>query len=164
MRLPAVIVDMDHTLCDVREAWHLAEAGDYPAFHAACVDMPPYPAVVAWVCRMHRLGHQVLVVTGRDDPARENTAEWLARHSPVPIRELRMRADGDHRPNVELKRDIHADLSRWYDVRAAIEDQEDVAEMWTELGIPTTQVIDGILYPPAKPSPPSTSPDLGTVC
>ena len=47
-RLPAVIVDMDGTLCDVSAVVHLqAEPDGFTAFHNGCAQCPPNPAVGA---------------------------------------------------------------------------------------------------------------------
>ena len=66
-RQPAVIVDMDGTLCDVSAVVHLqAEPDGFTAFHEACAQCPPHPAVIDWCLDYHMRGHQILIVTGRD--------------------------------------------------------------------------------------------------
>jgi hypothetical protein len=37
-----------------------------------------------------------------------------------------------------VKREIHVELARSFDIRAAIDDDPAIAEMWTELGIAST--------------------------
>jgi len=148
---PAVIVDMDDTLCDVGSVRHFAERGDFDLFHEKCADCPPHRAVVDWCIDQHRRRHAILVVTGRDDWSRDLTAEWLATHLPVPVTGLHMRRDGDYRANVEVKREIHANLSRRFDIRGAIDDDPEIAAMWEELNIPTAVVLDGYVYPPMRP-------------
>ena len=50
-RRPAVIVDMDGTLCDVSTVLHLqAKPDGFAAFHQACAQCPPHRPVVDW-CR-----------------------------------------------------------------------------------------------------------------
>ncbi len=111
-RQPAVIVDMDGTLCDVSTVVHLqAEPDGFAAFHEACRRCPPHRGVIEWCVEHHNRGNALLVVTGRDAWARGLTSQWLAENLPVPIDGLHMRNDGDYRSNVEIKREIHGDLA-----------------------------------------------------
>jgi hypothetical protein len=85
-RRPAVIVDMDGTLCDVRTVIHLqAEPDGFAAFHEGCAQCPPNLAVVDWCLDHHSRGHEILVVTGRDTWTRRLTSRWLSEHLPVPV-------------------------------------------------------------------------------
>lgn len=143
-RLSAVIVDMDGTLCDVSSVIHLqAELDGFAAFHRACAQCPPNRAVVDWCVEQHSRGHGILVVTGRDDWARDLTEKWLSTHLPVPIAGLHMRGDQDYRSNRSIKRQIHGRLSRRYDIHAAIDDDPEIMALWQEAGIPVTMVLDG---------------------
>jgi hypothetical protein len=143
MKPLAVIADMDGTLCDVREAERYVETGGWDAFHRACVKCPPHQMALDWCVDYHRRGHTILIVTGRDEWAREMTEEWLATHLPVPYAGPFMRADDDHRANVDVKRDIyHRELRGRFDIRAAIEDDPVITELWMGLGIPVTEVPD----------------------
>lgn len=139
----AVMVDMDGTLCDVSAVLHLqAEPDGFAAFHAACAQCPPNPAVVDWCLEQHRLGHHIVIVTGRDAWARELTVQWLSQHLPVPTAGLHMRRDGDFRSNAAVKREIHSRLALQYDIRAAIDDDPDIVALWREIGIPVAMVLD----------------------
>lgn len=142
-RRAAVIVDMDGTLCDVSTVLHLqAENDDFASFHEGCAECPPNPAVVDWCLDHHSRGHELLIVTGRDSWARELTTRWLAEHLPVPVAGLHMRTDGDFRSNVDLKREIHSQLVVTFDIRAAIDDDPEIVELWREIGIPVAVVLD----------------------
>ena len=141
---PAVVVDMDGTLCDVSAVLHLQARDDgFAAFHQACAGCPPHPAVLDWCVDHHHRGHEILIVSGRDAWARELTVAWLARHLPVPVAGVFLRAQGDYRSNVEVKRDIHRRLTRTYAIRAAIDDDPQIVGLWLELGIPAAMVLDG---------------------
>ena len=142
-RRTAVIVDMDGTLCDVSSVAHLQEEPDgFVAFHQACAECPPYRAVIDWCVDHHRRGHEIVIVTGRDDYSRELTLQWLAEHLPVPTAGVYMRRDGDYRSNVEVKREIHSDLVAIFDIHAAIDDDPEVVGLWLEIGIPVAVVLD----------------------
>ena len=140
---PAVIVDMDGTLCDVSAVAHLlAEPDGFTAFHNACAQCPPHQAVVEWCVDYHNRGHAILIVTGRDEWSRELTEQWLSEHLPVPVAGLHMRADKDYRSNITVKREIHGTLAQSYDIRAAIDDDPEVVGLWQEFGIPAAMVLE----------------------
>lgn len=142
-RQPAVIVDMDGTLCDISTVIHLqAEPDGFTAFHEGCAQCPPNPAVVDWCLDHYSRGHAILVVTGRDDWTRELTTQWLSQHLPVPTAGLHMRPAGDFRSNADLKREIHTRLVVAYDIRAAIDDDPEIVELWQEIGVPVAFVLD----------------------
>ena len=140
-RKPAVIVDVDDTLCNVSEIRHLyAVADDFRAFTVASRDCPPRSDVLEWCHRFHTDGYALLVVTGRSDEFRDITAEWLAEHLPVPYAGLWMRPRGHYGSNTTVKREIHVDLVRSFDIRAAIDDDPLIVQLWAELGISATLV------------------------
>ncbi len=143
-RRPAVTVDMDGTLCDVSAVAHLqAEADGFAPFHHACAQCPPHAAVVNWCLEFHRQGHQILIVTGRDAWARALTDQWLLEYLPVRPAAIYMRGDGDLRSNIDVKREIRRHLLADYDVRAAIDDDPEIVELWSEAGIAVALVLDG---------------------
>lgn len=144
MRLrPAVIVDMDGTLCDVSTVLHLqVEPDGFTAFHEGCAQCPPHLRVVEWCIDHHSRGHEIVVVTGRDEWTRGLTLTWLSEHLPVPIGGLHMRPDGDCRSNTDIKRAIHSSLAAEYDIRAAIDDDAEIVELWLAVGIPVAMVLD----------------------
>ena len=81
-------------------------------------------------------------MTGRDAWTRELTEQWLSDHLPVPIAGLHMRPDGDFRSNTHIKREIHSDLAGTYEIRAAIDDDPEIVELWRGFGIPVAMVLD----------------------
>jgi beta-phosphoglucomutase-like phosphatase (HAD superfamily) len=143
-RKPAVIVDMDGTLCDVSMVVHLqAEPDGFALFHRACVQCPPNAAVVEWCMDHHSRGYEILIVTGRDAWAHALTDQWLLEHLPVRPAGIYMRQDGDFRSNIEVKREIHDQLVAAYDIRAAIDDDPEILELWEQAGISVALVLDG---------------------
>jgi hypothetical protein len=142
-RRPAVIVDMDGTLCDVRTVIHLqAEPDGFTAFHEGCAQCPPHRAVIDWCVEHHGRGNEILIVTGRDAWTRELTEQWLSEHLPVPTAGLHMRRDGDFRSNMAVKREIHRQLTLNYEILAAIDDDPEILGLWQEFGIPLAMVIN----------------------
>jgi hypothetical protein len=51
---------------------------------------------------LHRAGYLIRVVTARPDRYKEQTLVWLRRNA-IPYHELRMREDGDNRPDPDLR-------------------------------------------------------------
>jgi len=118
------------------------EPDGFSAFHEACAQCPPYRAVIEWCLDQHARGHSILIVTGRDAWTRALTEQWLSEHLPVPIDGLHMRPDGDFRSNRHVKREIHSQLALTYEIRAAIDDDPEIVELWQGLGIPVAMVLD----------------------
>lgn len=141
---PAVIIDVDDTLCDVSEIRHLyAEPDDFQTFTLASRDCPPRQDVLDW-CHQHFNDgdHALLIVTGRSEEFRGITTEWLDQHLLVPYAGLWMRPAGHYGSNATVKREIHSTLTQSFDIRAAIDDDPLIVEMWTALGIDCTLVPD----------------------
>lgn len=133
----AVIFDVDGTLCDVRSIRHHVMSGrrDFHAFHMASVDCPPHPHVVEAARKAQAEGRKVLVVTARMERYRALTSFWLALHD-VPSDDLLMRADGDGRPDYDVKREILARIRRRYRPVFAWDDNPAILALWDQEGIP----------------------------
>lgn len=144
IRPKAVIADVDGTLADVRSIRHhvAAKPKNFDAFHAASAHVPANQQAIDYVTRHHAAGYVILVVTARLQTWFDVTNTWLQAHVPVPFDGPFHRPDGDFRPDVQVKRDIHRYLSRHYDIRGAVDDNPNVIALWSELGIPT-EVIPG---------------------
>lgn len=144
---PAVIVDCDGTLVNVHSVRHLVvpEQGgkkNFPEFHRQAEHCPPNEMVLDYVRTVVALGALPLVTTARMEQWRASTERWLERHlRPLSFYYLlTMRADGDYRPDTEVKTDMHARLSADYDIVGAIDDNPKVVALWRSLGIPTVEV------------------------
>jgi len=91
-RRPTVCVDLDSTLAGTSHRQHLVLPGgqrentDWRACSLACADETP----IEGACQLVRLlsaNHKIVVLSRRDEAARQLTREWLARHG-VPHDEL----------------------------------------------------------------------------
>lgn len=145
---PAVIVDLDGTLVDVRDILHHVEGEkrNFHAFHAASKDAPPHAEVVEAVRAAHADGRAVLVVTSREFIWRDLTLDWLVAHD-VPYDQLVMRVVGDYRADHVVKAGMLDALEQdGYEVVAAWEDSDDIVELWRSRGV-TVHVVthDGSL-------------------
>ena len=138
----AVIVDLDGTLVDVRDIVHLVDGADkdYAAFHAASAEAPADAAVLAAVREAHAAGLAVLVVTSREFVWRDLTLDWLVAHD-VPYDELVMRIVGDYRPDHVVKAEMLDRLEAdGYTVERALEDRDEIAQLWAARGIEVERV------------------------
>lgn len=160
----AVIVDIDGTLCDVRGIRHFVDGDtegkrrrDFDRFHAESIKCPAFHDVVTLVSRAKANGLAILVVTGREERWSFLTSTWLAEHQ-VEYDELFMRSAKDYRPDHVIKAEmLHAIVDSYRPV-LAVDDREDIAEVWASAGIPTAIVgEDGQV---AKPCLGSVSVDV----
>ncbi|MGA8986852.1 hypothetical protein [Aeromicrobium sp.] len=138
----AAIFDMDGTLCDTSSIEHLitGEDKDFAAFHAASADCPPRPAIVEAARDEQARGRAILVVTSREFIWRDLTLDWLVSNR-VPHDAVYLRIVGDYRKDVQIKRDILAQISAdGFAVRAAWDDKPAVLDLWRENGIAVSAV------------------------
>ncbi|QGJ95023.1 hydrolase [Gordonia phage RedWattleHog] len=141
----AVLVDIDGTLCDVRTIRHyvIGPDKDFEAFHTASLHCPPHPQALDFIRNSIEDGHDVVFVSARQEKFRQITELFIAMHVPrVQWFGPFMREHGDRRPDVEVKRDIHHQLSKWWDIVGAIDDNPAIVALWRELGIPV-EVVPG---------------------
>lgn len=136
--LDAVICDIDGTLAihQGRSPYDYARCGEDALNH-----------VVADYLRTSYGKHggmrRIILLSGRPETARADTQTWLARHR-VPFDELHMRADGDFRNDVIVKRELFdAHVRDRFHVRLVLDDRSRVVALWRSLGIPCWQVNEG---------------------
>ena len=147
---------MDGTLCDVRSVSHFVERPssgglfrrDFEAFHSGSLECPPFPAVVELLRNLRNDGHLVLVVSAREARWAFLTALWLEEHA-IAYDEMFLRANGDYRPDAVIKRDIAERISRRFRPRLAIDDRDEIIEVWRSFDIPSAKVLrDGSVIGP----------------
>jgi FMN phosphatase YigB (HAD superfamily) len=143
---PAVIVDVDGTLCDVSGIRHLVmgenrkRKDSFHRFHTESEHCPPHRMALDYVTDHFDSGHTILVVSGRSERWRDLTERYLHRHMPRTWAGLWMRPDSDYRPDTEVKADIYHRLRAHYDIRGAIDDRPVVVDLWRSLGLAVTVV------------------------
>jgi len=149
-RPEAIVVDMDGTLCDVSSIEHLVDRSlsaqrNFYEFHSQSIDCPANPEVLAAVLTSEAAGHAVVIVSAREERWSLLTALWLKEHG-VNYADMYLRANGDSRPDSEVKRDIAARLLKKYDVLLALDDREELMPVWNDAGIPVRLVsLGGVL-------------------
>ncbi|MFE5290130.1 AAA family ATPase [Nocardia sp. NPDC056611] len=86
---------------------------------------------------------RIIVMSGRDESCREQTARWLEDHGIQP-RLLLMRAKGDNRRDSLVKLDLfNKHIRGQYNVLGVFDDRNQVVEMWRALGLKCFQVAEG---------------------
>ena len=141
-----VLVDMDGTLADCEHRRHFLTDNpkkDWDGFYRDCISDPPVELILKWV---KALGEDhdflVCVVSGRPlDKAGNQTVAWLEKHE-VPYDRIFMRAARDHRPDYMVKQEILDKLPK-NQIAFAIDDRQQVVDMWRRNGITVYQVAEG---------------------
>lgn len=146
----AVIVDIDGTIADLSHRLHLIGTGkpDWEAFYSLAEEDHPMLDNIKMITDFVYAGTSgrmdILFVTGRPERIRDTTSRWIARHATSLQGKLFMRADYDHRPDDEVKKDIHDVLLKpRHDIVRVYDDRPRVVRMWKSLGYDVVDVGDG---------------------
>lgn len=131
----AIIVDIDGTL---------AHKHDRNAYDYQKADQDSCDEVIAeLVNQFHRLRYVVIIVSGREDSAREITKEWL-KNNCIDYHYLYMRKNKDMRKDAVVKKEIYDQFIKdEYAVLFVLDDRNQVVEMWREIGLKCLQVQEG---------------------
>lgn len=131
-----VIVDVDGTVATMGERkpydWHLVH-----------LDKPNVP-VVSLVKSLIAEGHEIVVMSGRDEICREATQAFLDRHV-APGLKLHMRSNNDNRQDFVIKHELFQEhIENKYHVKFVLDDRDQVVTLWRDsLKLPTFQVDNG---------------------
>lgn len=151
---PLYIFDLDGTLALIEHRRHYVERErgkqDWKSFYAACVeDMPNAPVIR--VMESLRLFADIWIFSGRSDEVREETIQWITKHTSFlhcdfeDGKILTMRMAGDYTPDDRLKQQwlnwmLVDDRRR---LVATFDDRDRVVKMWRDAGITCFQVAPG---------------------
>lgn len=142
-----IVSDIDGTLANNDHRRHFMEQKpkDWDAFYGA-MDADSLHAHVAdtIAALIHdRPSRLTILCTGRPEEWRPLTLGWLRRHC-VPCHRLYMRATGDYRSDVIVKREMLEKIrADGYEPYVVFDDRNSVVAMWRSEGIPCFQVADG---------------------
>ena len=141
-----IIFDIDGTLANIEHRLPLINGegkSDWDAFHAACVDDAPISEMLMVAQVLLYTVFPIHLVTGRMEKSRADTTGWLTRNL-VEFNRLWMRADGDTRPDFEIKREILGQIrGLGFEPILVFDDRQQVVDMWREEGIRCCQVAKG---------------------
>ena len=136
------VFDLDDTLADTSPRAHLnprlQDNGDgWIPYSMACADDLPIAPTIALTTIALIEGFQPWIITGRTELAESLTRRWLRKHE-VRYSTLLMRAEGDHRGNVELKMDYLEMAEKiGYECQLWVDDYPKVIDAVSARGIPT---------------------------
>lgn len=133
--LPAAIIcDIDGTL---------AHMGNRSPFDWARVGEDVADESVGEILNALRHTHVILLVSGRDECCREQTARWLY-HNNISFEGLFMRPAGNNEDDRIIKKAIYNDhIKGKFNVLFVLDDRDKVVEMWREEGLKCLQVAPG---------------------
>ena len=129
----AIICDIDGTLAIRRGR------GSYE-YDRCDTDLPNRPIIEL----VKRLGLPVVYLSGREDSCYQMTLRWL-RDQGLPEGALFMRRTGDHRKDVEIKRELYKrHVEGKYRILFVLDDRDQVVALWRkELRLTCLQVNYG---------------------
>ena len=101
------IFDIDGTLACVDHRLHFiqSESLDWKSFYAACDMDKPIPEICELAKILHRVGHHIVLISGRSDECKDKTIRWLEEEG-IQYNFLYMRREGDYRPDYIVKMEL----------------------------------------------------------
>lgn len=144
-----VIFDVDGTLLDIGTRRQHMEGGistmNWEKFmdpKEMAKDVPNQP-VVDIAIAMEKAGHEIIVVSARNERHREVTENSL-QEAGVQFQHLFLRPDGDFRKDSEFKQEVlDALIAQDWKPNLVFDDRNQVVEMWRSNGLTCVQVAEG---------------------
>jgi hypothetical protein len=141
-----IIFDLDGTLALNAQREHLIKSEGWDAYFLACDGDTPNYAVIDVLQQMvqnDQLDRNIEIWSGRGAISKIKTLEWL-RDENINYDRLRMRAEGDHTPDDELKESwLNEEIAAGNRVLMVFDDRDKVVAMWRRNGITCLQVAPG---------------------
>ncbi len=140
-----IILDTDGTIADCEHRRHHLDSNNWAGFFGAMhLDTVIEHTRIA-VDALRSAGYAIVVVTARPDDAdyRKLTIDWYKNNN-IEYDALYMRNSGDYRKDSIVKEEILVQLLEdGWDPVMALDDRDQVVQMWRNLGIPCMQVNAG---------------------
>ncbi|NOR62290.1 MAG: polynucleotide kinase [Rhodobacteraceae bacterium] len=144
--MKTILFDIDGTLADIehRRGFLLGDLPDWRAFNAAMGDdTPNLPVVSLYKSLWATQSFEIILVSGRNEKYRKITEQWLVWNE-IPFGRLLMRMDNDNRADYLIKKEILNQLiSEGKNIEFAVDDRQQVVDMWRENGITCFQCDKG---------------------
>ena len=142
-----IIVDIDGTLANSKQRHELATNTDDTINWEVLYDYnnviedKPIQYIIDSVKIWKQLGYKIVLFTSRPERIKEATEYWLSKYE-IPYDELYMRSIEDHYiKDTELKLKMYNEFVD-EEVLFAIEDKQEIIDVWKRLGIPSYKVVD----------------------
>lgn len=140
--MKTVIFDIDGTLADIehRRGFLDGDRPDWARFNGAMGgDTPNVPIVSLYLSLWHSGNYNIEIVTGRSEAFRAITEKWLTWNE-IPFHRVAMRQEKDGRADHFVKEDIlKAFFAEGLDIEFAVDDRQQVVDMWRRNGITCLQ-------------------------
>lgn len=131
---PAWLVDIDGTLA------HMDGRGPFDWHRVGEDSCNEAVREVVWALTVR---HRIVLLSGRDECCRDETATWLIRHG-IDWDALLMRPAGDTRKDAVVKLELFREhVAPRYNVRGVLDDRDQVVALWRSLGLMCAQVAEG---------------------
>ena len=138
------IFDLDGTLALNEHRQHFVDRPvgekDWRGFFAACDKDIPNQPIIRVLLALDAIGERVEIWSGRSAEVNDKTERWLAEQGLAHV-PRKMRAEGDHTPDHELKAQWLAEADQKPTI--VFDDRASVVQMWREHGIVCAQVAPG---------------------
>jgi phosphoglycolate phosphatase-like HAD superfamily hydrolase len=143
-----VIFDIDGTLADNGHRQYLVTEGhkEWEKFFSLMGDDAPILTIIE-LCQVLFASncYEMLIFSGRPERYRKLTEHWLTWNN-VPSLPVRMRKDGDYRPDAEVKEEMLLELlGEGKQIAFVVDDRKLVVGMWRNHGIVCLQCAQGDL-------------------
>lgn len=150
------IFDMDGTLADGSHRLHhiknmdadgnfiagRKDSPDWDAYNSKMsLDLPKWN-IIALAQMCYDRGILIAVVTGRQELYYKETVEWL-RNYHVPFDQVHMRPTGDYRSDFVVKQEIYDNHFKEKNIVFAVDDRQQVVDMWRRNGLTCLQCQKG---------------------
>ena len=144
-----IIFDVDGTLLDIGTRRQHMEGGistmNWEKFMdpaEMAKDIPNQP-VVDIAIAMEKAGHEIIVVSARNERHREVTENSL-QEAGVQFQHLFLRPDGDFRKDSEFKQEVlNSLIAQEWKPDLVFDDRDQVVAMWRSNGLTCVQVAEG---------------------
>lgn len=131
----AIIFDIDGTLAEMRNR--------HPYEWDKVSNDAPRSTVVEFAKVMKSLGYKIITCSGRDGVCEDETRQWLVDIG-VEIDDHFQREQDDRRPDHIVKKEIFFDeIAPRYNVILAVDDRNQVVDMYRNIGVECWQVAPG---------------------
>lgn len=129
---PAIIVDIDGTLADMGD-------GRKPYDWQKVGQDKVKESVALVVDAFYDSGYDIIIMSGRDGSCKEITEEWL-RDNYIKYDQFLIRTAGDQRKDYVVKKELFDSIKNEYNIVLAIDDRDQVVNLWRSMGIECWQV------------------------
>ncbi len=144
---PACIIDVNGCLGDTKAREHFIadpQNRDWPGFFNAMMTDSPVDMVHRFTNALNDWPYysHSLLITGAPEMYRPLMVQWLDTYE-VKYNKLYMRPNGAYIKGYQFKRKLYEEtIKHEYDVILALDDKQEVADVWREFGIPCWLVAE----------------------